>query len=71
MGHIDWVDIGTMPDEQRDGRYVLLWDGVKPVIACWDLFSDGYDWATDEGRRVVPLEFAALNKPGMSDPIRA
>jgi hypothetical protein len=31
-----WREIAVLPDDRKDGRRLLLWEGDQPVIGRWD-----------------------------------
>src|SRR3546814_9845169 len=41
------ISIGAMPDDRKDGRLMLLWEGDRPVIGRWDDGRKG--WEDPEG----------------------
>ncbi len=34
--HIPWEPIANLPENRKDGRRMLLWEGDVPVIGRWD-----------------------------------
>lgn len=44
--HIPWEPIGTMPEDRKDGRRMLLWEGDQPVLGRWN--SDSECWEEPE-----------------------
>src|SRR3546814_11041206 len=46
--YIPWDPIGAMPDDRKDGRLMLLWEGDRPVIGRWDDGRQG--WEEPEGK---------------------
>lgn len=41
--YIPWDPIGAMPDDRKDGRLMLLWEGDRPVIGRWDDGRKGWE----------------------------
>jgi hypothetical protein len=33
--HITWEPIGAMPEDRKDGRQILLWEGEQAVAVRW------------------------------------
>lgn len=56
---INWNSIETMPDNRKDGRDMLLWNG-HPVVCLW---CDG--WRDPVGRLVTNATcYADVEGPG-------
>ncbi|MDO6416242.1 hypothetical protein Q4F19_17785 [Sphingomonas sp. BIUV-7] len=51
---IHWQAIAAMPDDRKDGRDMLLWNGDAEVGAWFDNGLDGPGWAGT--RDVLPIE---------------
>ncbi|QOV96337.1 hypothetical protein [Novosphingobium sp. ES2-1] len=60
---IEWRPIESMPDNRKDGRYLLLWDADGAVVASWN--AD--DWERSGGFD-DPIDgithWADINRPG-------
>lgn len=66
---IDWKSIDEMPDDRRDGRWVLLWSEFgAPRIGVWDAsdsYGEPFGWVDSEeaGARINPSYWADINPP--------
>ncbi|MDO6414439.1 hypothetical protein Q4F19_08615 [Sphingomonas sp. BIUV-7] len=62
---IHWHAIALMPDDRKDGRDMLLWNGDAEVGAWFDDGFEGAGWAAT--RDVLPIEkvthWADINSP--------
>jgi hypothetical protein len=69
MGNIDWIPAAEIPAHLKDGREVLLWDGVTAVVATWSArgahFGTGEPgWSeTQEGSGVGGVTYVAEITP--------
>jgi hypothetical protein len=70
LAMIAWRPIAELPDELKDGRNVLLWDGDEPagyevVVASFSDMGGGEgDWRNDEFVQITnPTHFAEINAP--------
>ena len=54
---------GAMPDDRKDGRLMLLWEGDRPVIGRWDDGRKG--WEDPEGMHLFEeiTYWADINSP--------
>ena len=61
--HIPWEPIGTLPEDRKDGRRLLLWEADLPVIGRWD--SDREDWEDPESMHILDevTYWADINPP--------
>lgn len=41
-----WRRVSDLPDDRKDGRPMLLWEGDRPVIGRWDV--DRQSWEDPE-----------------------
>lgn len=58
-GRIDWIPTGNMPDDLKDGRPLLLWDGEQARTGC--AIGDAWFWIGDLFNE--PTHFAEINPP--------
>ena len=77
MGNIDWLPIEDMPEEMKDGRWLLLWlpgeywaTGSNYAVGFWGEDDEGGDWlAADTDSKSMtafgdrPTHFAEINPP--------
>lgn len=67
--YIPWEPIGTMPDDRKDGRPMLLWSHLNaPRVGVWDAtdyFGEPFGWCDSEeaGARIDPTHWADINPP--------
>jgi hypothetical protein len=61
--HIPWKPIGTLPEDRKDGRRLLLWEVDLPVIGRWD--SDREGWEHPESMHILEevTYWADINPP--------
>ncbi|WP_253257941.1 hypothetical protein [Sphingobium sp. SA916] len=61
--YIPWDSIGAMPDDRKEGRLMLLWEGDRPVIGRWDDGRKG--WEDPEGMHLFEeiTDWADINSP--------
>lgn len=65
---ITWRPIAELPDELKDGREVLLWDGDRADVGSWAIerwWDNGPGWNdTGEGAPLLDVtHFAEINAP--------
>lgn len=61
--YIPWEPIRALPDDRKDGRHMLLWEGDRPVIGRWDDGRKG--WEDPEGMHLFEeiTYWADINPP--------
>ncbi|MCI4591123.1 hypothetical protein MOK15_13605 [Sphingobium sp. BYY-5] len=61
--HIPWEPIATLPENRKDGRRMLLWEGDLPVIGRWD--SQREVWEDPESMHLLEeiTHWADINPP--------
>ena len=74
MGTIDWSQISELPDEFKDGRDLLVWNGGCAIEANWyNNFGNGVaGWRDGDHRRLDSVtHFAELNPPSSPELVPA
>jgi hypothetical protein len=65
---IDWKPIAEMPEDRKDGREMLLWDGTSADVGVWASerwWEEGPGWnETTEGGPLNDItHYADINPP--------
>ena len=74
---IDWHPMSSMPDEMKDGRYILFWERKMPVVGYWcdrsvagsdrSFWSTGFASIEDDDLIALesPTHWAEIHQPNL------